>query len=249
MITEAIVLAGGFGTRLRSVLKDVPKSLAPVAGKPFLGYLLDFAKKEGIEKFTFALGYKSEEIESFVKQYLAEGSYFFSIEDEPLGTGGAIHKACKMIASADTMVLNADTFFGVSFSQIAGIHEERKAACTLALKPMVEFDRYGSVIISNDMVVEGFSEKKYHARGLINGGVYALNAALFLRTSFPAVFSFEKDYLEKGYSGHQILGVIFDSYFIDIGIPDDYNRAQTELVSQVSHTEPAQNTIENASDV
>lgn len=249
MITEAIVLAGGYGTRLRSVIKDVPKSLAPVAGKPFLAYLLDHAKKEGIAKFTFALGYKSEQIESFVNQYLAEGSYSFSIEAEPLGTGGAIYKACKNITSADTMVLNADTFFGISFSRIAGIHENRKADCTLALKPMVAFDRYGSVIINDDMVVTGFSEKKFHARGLINGGVYALRASNFLQTSFPAVFSFEKDYLEKGYPGHQVIGVISDSYFIDIGIPDDYHRAQTELVRQVSHTETDQNSIDHAKGV
>src|SRR5450755_1730767 len=172
MITEAIVLAGGLGTRLKPVVADLPKSLAPIAGKPFLSYLLDFSKQQGIEKFIFALGYKSEQIEAFVNQYLSDGSYVFSNEEEPLGTGGAIYKACDLVSSSDTIILNADTFFGISFSNLAIIHELRKAACTIALKPMKAFDRYGVVDINNQ-IVTGFSEKKYREAGLINGGVYA----------------------------------------------------------------------------
>ena len=116
MITEAIVLAGGLGTRLKPVIADLPKSLAPVAGKPFLAYLLDYAKKQGIEKFIFALGHKTEQIEAFVRQYLPSGTYVFSIEDKPLGTGGAIFKACKEVSADHAIVLNADTFFGITFS-------------------------------------------------------------------------------------------------------------------------------------
>jgi D-glycero-alpha-D-manno-heptose 1-phosphate guanylyltransferase len=229
MITEAIVLAGGLGTRLKSVVADLPKSLAPIADKPFLAYLLDYAKKEGIRKFIFALGYKTELIEAFVQQYLPEGSYVFSVEEEPLGTGGAIYKACNLVSSSDTIVLNADTFFGISFSNLAIIHELRKAHCTLALKPMKAFDRYGAVHI-NQQVVTGFSEKKYNDDGLVNGGVYALAIEPFLQKKFPAVFSFEKDYLEKEYTSHRIMGMIYNAYFIDIGIPEDYQRAQEELV-------------------
>jgi D-glycero-alpha-D-manno-heptose 1-phosphate guanylyltransferase len=228
MITEAIILAGGLGTRLKSVVADLPKSLAPVAGKPFMAYLLDYAKKQGIKKYIFALGYKSELIESFVREWLPEGSYIFSVEEEPLGTGGAIFKACGKVSSENTIVLNADTFFGVSFSNLAIIHELRKGVCTLALKPMKAFDRYGAVHIDKQ-IVTGFSEKKYHETGFINGGVYALSAASFLKQSFPAVFSFEKDYLEKNFADRKILGLISDAYFIDIGIPEDYYRAQTEL--------------------
>jgi D-glycero-alpha-D-manno-heptose 1-phosphate guanylyltransferase len=229
MITEAIVLAGGLGTRLKPVVADLPKSLAPIAGKPFLAYLLDYAKQQGIEKFIFALGYKTEQVESFVKQYLPAGTYVFSIEEKPLGTGGAIYKACKEVSTGDAIVLNADTFFGISFLNLSIIHELRKAACTLALKPMKSFDRYGVVDIDRQ-VITGFSEKKYHESGLINGGVYALSTGPFLQKSFPDVFSFEKDYLEKEYPKENILGMVSDAYFIDIGIPDDYQRAQDELV-------------------
>ena len=225
MIKEAIVLAGGLGTRLKPVVSDLPKSLAPVSGKPFLAYLLDYAKKQGIEKFIFALGYKTELIEQFVKQYLLEGSYIFSIEEEPLGTGGALYKACQQVTAHNTIVLNADTFFGISLLNLSIVHELRRAACTLALKPMKSFDRYGAVELDKQ-VITGFSEKKYHASGLINGGVYALSMAPFLQKSFPPVFSFEKDYLEKEYRSGHICGMVSDAYFIDIGIPEDYERAQ-----------------------
>jgi D-glycero-alpha-D-manno-heptose 1-phosphate guanylyltransferase len=232
MITEAIVLAGGLGTRLQTVVADVPKSLAPVAGKPFLAYLLDHAKKEGVEKFIFALGYKTEQIETFIKEYLPAGSYLFSIEEEPLGTGGAIYKACSQVSGSDTFVLNADTFFGVSFSNLAIIHELRKAACTLALKPMNSFDRYGAVGIEKQ-IITGFMEKKHQTSGLINGGVYALSAEQFLPKKFPPVFSFEKDYLEKEFPKQDICGLVSDAYFIDIGIPEDYQRAQQELIKHI----------------
>jgi D-glycero-alpha-D-manno-heptose 1-phosphate guanylyltransferase len=230
MIREAIILAGGLGNRLKPVVADLPKSLAPVSGRPFLAYLLDFAKKQGIEKFVFALGYKTELIESFVKKYLPGNSYIFSVEEEPLGTGGAVFKASKEIAGTDAIVLNADTFFGVSYLNLSIIHELRKAACTLALKPMKSFDRYGAVEIES-LVITGFSEKKFHASGLINGGAYALSTASFLQHSFPPAFSFEKDYLEKEFRGGNIMGMISDAYFIDIGIPEDYDRAQRELVA------------------
>jgi D-glycero-alpha-D-manno-heptose 1-phosphate guanylyltransferase len=228
MIKEAIVLAGGLGTRLKPVISDLPKSLAPVSGKPFLAYLLDHAKMQGIEKFIFALGYKTELIEQFVKQYLPVESYIFSVEKEPLGTGGAVYKACKQVTAHNAVVFNADTFFGISLLNLSIVHELRRAACTLALKPMRSFDRYGAVELERQ-VVTGFSEKKLHASGLINGGIYALSVAPFLQKSFPQVFSFEKDYLEKEYKGGHIYGMVSDAYFIDIGIPEDYERAKREL--------------------
>jgi D-glycero-alpha-D-manno-heptose 1-phosphate guanylyltransferase len=233
MISEAIILAGGLGTRLQPVVGEVPKCLAPVFGRPFLSYLLDSSKKQGITKFIFALGHKSDQIESFVKKSLPDGSYIFSIEEEPLGTGGALYKACGLAAGPNVIVLNADTFFGILYSNLTIIHELRKAECTLALKPMKAFDRYGSVEIEKQ-VVTGFSEKKYHKDGLINGGVYALSVAAFLQKSFPVNFSFERDYLEKNYRNGKFLALVSDAYFIDIGIPEDYQRAQEELVEHIS---------------
>jgi D-glycero-alpha-D-manno-heptose 1-phosphate guanylyltransferase len=237
MITEAIVLAGGLGTRLKQVLPDLPKSLAPIDGRPFLSYLLDYFKKEGITRFVFALGYKTELIEDFVKGYLPKGSYSFSIEDEPLGTGGAIYKACKQISNVNSLVLNADTFFAVSLSYLNELHEQETADCTLTLKPMTNFDRYGAVTINEKKEVIGFSEKKYQTGGLINGGVYALNAQSFIKKTFPPAFSFEKDYLEMSYQKEKILGYISEGYFIDIGIPEDYQRALSELPQLNKHNQ------------
>ena len=233
MITEAIILAGGLGTRLQPVVSELPKCLAPVGGRPFLSYLLNSSKKQGINKFIFALGHKSDQIESFVKKTLPEGTFVFSKEEEPLGTGGAIYKACRVAAGPNVMILNADTFFGIVYSNLTIVHELRKADCTLALKPMQAFDRYGAVEVERQ-VVTGFGEKKYHKAGLINGGVYALSVASFLQKSFPANFSFERDYLEKNYRSGKILALVSDAYFIDIGIPEDYQRAQEELVANVA---------------
>ena len=233
MITEAIILAGGLGTRLQPVVSELPKCLAPVGGRPFLSYLLNSSKKQGINKFIFALGHKSDQIESFVKKTLPEGTFVFSKEEEPLGTGGAIYKACRLAAGPNVMILNADTFFGIVYSNLTIVHELRKADCTLALKPMQAFDRYGAVEVERQ-VVTGFGEKKYHKAGLINGGVYALSVPSFLQKSFPANFSFERDYLEKNYRSGKILALVSDAYFIDIGIPEDYQRAQEELVPNVA---------------
>jgi D-glycero-alpha-D-manno-heptose 1-phosphate guanylyltransferase len=234
MTQEAIILAGGLGTRLKSVVPDLPKSLAPIDGRPFLEYLLNYAGRQGINKFVFALGYKTQLIEEFVKSILSEDQYSFSIEEQPLGTGGAIYKACHLIKNENAVVLNADTFFGVDFLKLSSEHELNKAACTLALKPMQSFDRYGVVDINEQKQIAGFSEKKYRDQGLINGGVYILRVQSFLQKSFPEIFSFEKDYLEKDYVNKNIFGMISEAYFIDIGIPEDYRKAQKELLLRMN---------------
>ena len=234
MIPEAIVLAGGLGTRLQSAVPDLPKCLAPVAGRSFLEYLLVCYRKQGVKRFIFALGYKTEMIESFVRETLFPSEYAFSIETDPLGTGGAVYQACRQVSGSDAIVLNADTFFSLKLSELSSVHQDKKADCTLALKPMKQVDRYGQVELNDQRQVIGFSEKKYMEGGLINGGVYALNVKNFLTKSFPATFSFEKDYLEKEYSTGKIYGMISDAYFIDIGIPEDYQQAQKELLQHIT---------------
>jgi D-glycero-alpha-D-manno-heptose 1-phosphate guanylyltransferase len=228
MIKEAIVLAGGLGTRLSPVVPDLPKCLAPVAGKPFLQYLLDHCRREGIREFIFALGYRSEAVESFLKTSLQSG-YRLSVEKEPLGTGGAIKLACAKSAGGQVMVFNADSFFGIGLEAFSQFHEERQADCTLALKPMSDFARYGSVELDGNGAVTGFREKEQTAFGFINAGVYALNSARFQRESLPEKFSFEQDYLQALLNRRKILGMVSEEYFIDIGVPEDYRLAQTQL--------------------
>lgn len=224
----AIVLAGGLGTRLRSMVNDLPKCMADVAGKPFLSYVIDHLRSNGVQHFIFSLGYMHEVISYFINKNYS-GISEFSIEEEPLGTGGAIHKAAKLVKGKTAVVVNGDTLYRVDLGRIIPFHTMCGADCTLALKPMENIDRYGVVELNNDYSIRDFREKQYYASGLINGGVYFLNTAKFLHEELPEKFSFEKDYLEKFYANRRMYGVIQDKYFIDIGIPEDYQRAQTEL--------------------
>ncbi|HEV3414406.1 MAG TPA: sugar phosphate nucleotidyltransferase [Puia sp.] len=227
-IKEAIILAGGLGTRLRSAVPDLPKCLAPVGGRPFLGFVTDHFRREGIEKFIFALGYKSDYFDTFLRTEFPDGGYDISLEEAPLGTGGAIRQACGLVEGKTALILNGDTFFRIGLKTLADFHAEKQADCSLCLKPMRDFDRFGVVEMTNDGRVRSFREKQYYSAGLINGGVYALEKAALLREEWPKVFSFEKDYLEAT-RGERLYGLVQDSYFIDIGIPEDYRRAQDEL--------------------
>ena len=229
MIKEAIVLAGGLGTRLRSVVSDLSKCMAPVAGKPFLYYVIAHLQKEGINSFIFSVGYKSESIISYIKNEYPNITAQFSIEEEPLGTGGAINLALKKSIEKNVLACNGDTLFSVSVSQLNTLHLKHNSDCTLCLKPMNDFDRYGVVETDIDDTIISFKEKKFYEKGLINGGVYALNVDTFLNKDLPEKFSFEKDYLEKFVSEKKMHGLIQNEYFIDIGIPEDYERAQHEL--------------------
>lgn len=229
MIKEAIILAGGLGTRLREAVPDLPKCMAPVAGRPFLFHVINYLRSQGVEKFIFSLGYKHELIEAYLSAQFPTLSYQCVIEDEPLGTGGAILLACSKATEKDIVVTNGDTLFKVDLHQAALFHINNFAECTLLLKPMTRFDRYGVVETDEEQLVKSFKEKQYYGSGNINGGIYILNKDKFLDEEFPAKFSFEKHYLEKFYPVRRIYGLVQDSYFIDIGIPEDYNRVQSEL--------------------
>jgi len=229
MLKEVIILAGGLGTRLRSVVSDLPKCMAPVAGQPFLKHVIRYLLSQGIEKFIFSLGYKHEIIEEFLTSQFPTLHCEFSVEQEPLGTGGAIYLACKRAKDNDVFVVNGDTLFKADLKKAALFHIEHSADCTLLLKPMQGFERYGAVELDDDYAVSSFKEKQYFQTGDINAGIYTLNVEQFIDKDFPEKFSFEKDYLEKHYTERKIFGVIQDSYFIDIGIPADFQKAQEEL--------------------
>lgn len=229
MIREAIILAGGLGTRLRSAVPDLPKCMAPVGGRPFIAYLTEHFRRAGIRRFIFALGYKHDAFEEFFRSQFPDGGYIVSLEEEPLGTGGAIRQACTLAKEETLLILNGDTFYRIELEALSAFHQEKDADCSLCLKPLVDFDRFGVVGLDNDQRVRFFREKQYYPEGLINGGVYALNSSRFLREDLPARFSFEKDYLEEVLDTRRIYGIQQDHYFIDIGIPEDYRRIQNEI--------------------
>ncbi len=226
---EAIILAGGLGTRLRSVVADFPKCMAPVSGKPFLFFVIEHLKNQGVDKFIFSLGYKSEMIIAYIDDQYPTLNKQYSIEEEPLGTGGAIKLACSLVSEKNVLILNGDTLFKVNVNGLSAFHNTSGADCTLSLKPMHDFDRYGVVEMNNDQSISSFKEKKQYKNGLINGGVYALNITGFLQEELPQKFSFEKDYLEQYFNKRKMFGIVQDEYFIDIGIPEDYEKAQKEL--------------------
>ncbi len=228
-IKECIILAGGLGTRLRSEVADLPKCMAPVAGKPFIHWVLTYLQSQKVTSFVLALGYMHEVIEEYISEYFPDLSVQFSVEKEPLGTGGAIHLAMQRCKEEHILVVNGDTLFETNNENLIAQHLAKKSDCTLALKPMQDFDRYGVVKIDSINSIISFEEKKYKQAGLINGGVYLINKSSFDNIIFPEKFSFEKDFLEKYVQKITMIGVEDDGYFIDIGIPEDFKKANAEI--------------------
>ena len=228
---DAIILVGGLGTRLREIVSDVPKPMAPVGGVPFLDILLDkLLCHSVIERVVMAVGYRREVVQGYFGDRAYNRKIIYAIEQDPLGTGGGIRNALAHTRSAEVLVVNGDTLFEVDIAAMVESHQQRQADLTLALKPMRDFSRYGTVRLEDDRIV-GFEEKQYREEGLINGGVYLLNQTLFdgLENSLPQKFSFETDFLEVYLQQLKAYGFTSTGYFIDIGVPDDYHRAQQEL--------------------
>jgi len=225
---EAIILAGGLGTRLKTVTQSLPKPMAPIGGKPFLEFLLNYLIDQNLCRVILSVGYKHEKISSYFQNKYKSCEVVYSVENEPLGTGGAIRCALSQAQSKYVLVVNGDTLFHVPLHQMIYFHFEQQSELTLALKPMTNFDRYGNVILSNTRVIS-FEEKKHQLQGKINGGIYFLGKEIFENFSLPEKFSFETDFLEYYVNKIRINGFISDGYFIDIGVPEDYEKAQLAL--------------------
>ena len=219
---EAVVLAGGLGTRLRSVVKDLPKCMAPVAGEPFLSYVMEWLGRHDVRRVILSVGYLKDDIVNWVSSQSFHFEVDYAIEEEPLGTGGAIRFALSKCRERKVVVVNGDTFFPVDLDAMPF-----DGPLTVALKPMKDFDRYGALDLAPDGTVTVFHEKALVKEGLINGGVYALNGLDL--GSFPDKFSFEKDLLEPLCAQGKVRGWVSDRYFLDIGVPEDYSLAQTQL--------------------
>lgn len=229
MSYEAIILAGGLGTRLRGAVPDLPKAMAPVAGKPFLSYVIDSLRMQGVQRFVFSLGFKADVIEHYLKEYYPTLDYCVAVEEEPLGTGGAIRLAMQKAKTENVLIANGDTLFKIKVEELFNQHSDLNAECTLALKPMKDFSRYGVVETDDAGKISSFKEKQHYDEGLINGGIYVLNKTKFFERSFSWKFSFEKEYLEAFYKEDKFFGSVQEGYFIDIGIPEDYKKAQQDL--------------------
>lgn len=222
---EAILLAGGLGTRLRSVVPDLPKPMAPVAGRPFLDLILDELDRAGFTAAILAVGYRHEAIRAHYGERYKHLALRYSVEPEPLGTGGAIRLAWPADAAAPLFVLNGDTFLALDYRAMLAAHVRAGAALTMAVCEVADVARYGALELA-DGRVHGFREKGPGGPGWINGGVYLMAPAL--RARMPAgAFSFEQDLLVPQVRALRPLAFPAAGLFIDIGIPEDYARAQT----------------------
>jgi D-glycero-alpha-D-manno-heptose 1-phosphate guanylyltransferase len=228
---EAIILAGGLGTRLQGVVKDLPKPMAPVNGRPFLTYILDYLIEYHYTRVVLSVGYLHEKIEEFFGTQYKSLEIDYAVETEPLGTGGGILFAFSKCVTDNVLVINGDTMFKVDLDEFEHFHQEKSSLLSIVLREVEDVARYGSVVIGGNGLITLFSEKLASiGRGFINGGIYLIDRKLFDKYPQPQKFSFEKDLMTKYYTQEMFYGMPSDGYFIDIGIPEDYARAQRELV-------------------
>lgn len=225
---EAIVLAGGFGTRLRPVVSDVPKPMAPIAGRPFLEILLTHLARKGVHRVILSVGFMSEKIVGHFGNRFAGMDLDYAVEEHPLGTGGAVKAALGHCEGDHAFVFNGDTYLDLEVSRLDACWTARR--CPLIVgREVADTSRYGRLITVEGRVV-GFEEKGKAGPGLINAGCYVLPTDILM--AVPAeTFSLESDFLSREIGRRRFELFVTGGDFIDIGIPEDFQRAQVELPS------------------
>ena len=226
---EAIVLAGGFGTRLAGRLDGVPKPMAPAAGRPFLEILLGQLARAGCMRAILSVGYLHEVVEKHFGAEFGGVKINYAVEHSPLGTGGAIRSALEMATDNSVLVLNGDTFLDADYAAMMGFHAHQGAALTMAVTHCENIARYGGVKIDR-MRVTGFQEKGSQGAGWINAGAYAIRKDIGWPASLGEKFSFETDFLVPQTATLAPAAYAVRGFFLDIGVPEDLDRAQTELL-------------------
>lgn len=230
MTSEAIILAGGSGTRLKEIISDVPKSMAPINGRPFLEYQLDLLDRWGITRVVLSVGYQKESIEQHFGNKYRELELVYAEEEEPLGTGGAILNSLQYVKGYSVFILNGDTYFDVNLQRLDDFRRIKECDLCLAMRFEIEPARFGLLEFDNNNRITRFFEKSEGPEeGYINGGLYVVRKDYLLRFGLPEKFSFEKDFLQKYYQTEEFYGMRCFSYFRDIGIPEDYKKANEEF--------------------
>jgi D-glycero-alpha-D-manno-heptose 1-phosphate guanylyltransferase len=214
---EAVVLAGGLGTRLRAAVSDVPKPMAPVGGRPFLERLLDYWIAQGVRRAVLAVGYMHDRIRHHFGDEYRGCTIAYSIEDQPLGTGGALIQSLPFVCGKTFLVLNGDTYFAVPLEALSAFHRRHSADVSMSLFRS-DNPRYTGVSLDADGRVRSFS-----GQGLVNGGVFMFEREAFANGVAVKVASLEKDLLPK--LAGAIYGCLFDVPFVDIGLPEDWQAA------------------------
>lgn len=226
---QAILLVGGFGTRLKHIVSDVPKPMAPIAGRPFLAYLFDYLIGHGVDEVVLSVHHMPEKISDYFGDHYQGIPVHYALEEAPLGTGGAIRYAMeKLQPSQPILALNGDSLVMLDHAAMYQQHLANNAGLTLALRHVPDRSRYGTVVVEDGIITE-FTAAGSPEAGLINAGVYVLNPDIFEGYDLPQSFSIEHDFFGKHTAALQAQYVPVADYFIDIGVPDDYARAQVEL--------------------
>lgn len=225
---EAIVLAGGLGTRLASRLNGVPKPMAPVAGRPFLEFLLTQLDRAGCTRALLSVGHLHSVIESHFGNSFLGLRLDYIVEDVPLGTGGAIRKALPMASEKSVLVLNGDTFLKADYGAMMRFHAVEAPALSIAVTYQADVARYGGVTVKDGRIIS-FQEKGEHSPGLINAGAYVLDRNIEWPKTLAEKFSFETDFLVPEINRLAPTAFEVNGFFLDIGVPEDLDRAQTQL--------------------
>lgn len=229
-LPPCLVLAGGLGTRLRSVLGErLPKALAPVQGQPFLDWLLKALARQGVTEVIISVGHGREEIAAWLASRTLDVDVTLIEEHEPLGTGGAIAHALRMSGAPQMIVMNGDTITDVNVSGLAAFFSETGADLVIAATEVADASRYGALNFDASSGRLSKFEEKQAASGFINAGVYLVDASRMLSFDLPVHFSFEKDFLHQRATELDIRIFPEVREFIDIGVPADYQRAQTVI--------------------
>lgn len=228
---EAIIVAGGFGTRLRTIVPDVPKPMAPISGKPFLEILLNSLARKGFSRVVLSLGFKADIIVSHFDEQFAGLELAYVIENSPLGTGGATRLALANCISDHAFIFNGDTFLDIEVAEIERMWQmSRRPIIVSRLVP--DTTRYGRLLVKNGLAT-GFTEKGEVGAGQINAGCYVLAKNSLDNWPISTPFSLESDYFSQIVSNEQVNVFETHGLFIDIGIPEDFNRAQTVLAPYI----------------
>lgn len=245
MIQEAIILAGGRGTRLQSVVSDVPKPMADINGWPFLTYQIRYLAAQGIKRIILSVGYKHESIVSFFGDQFEGTPIVYMVEETPLGTGGGLRLALEASETDDVLVCNGDTFFEFRLEKLAFVHQQKASGFTFSVREIENDGRYGGLKIASDCRVEEFIPKNIISKTFINAGVYLVHKPFFMDNSREGQpFSLEDDFLALKLSTDKVFAVPFlNGRFLDIGIPEDYFRSQELIPDWVRSPEPETATI------
>jgi D-glycero-alpha-D-manno-heptose 1-phosphate guanylyltransferase len=225
---EAIVLAGGLGTRLGGRLGNLPKPMAPVAGRPFLEILLSQLSRCGCARVILSVGHLHTVIQDRFGASFHGMGVNYAVESAPLGTGGALRLALAQAREDSVLVLNGDTFLNADYAGMLRFHAAEGAAVTIAVVHQPDIARYGGVVIEGNRIVS-FDEKGRSGPGWISAGAYALSKNLAWPRGLREKFSIERDFFVPEVARLQPAAYKVDGYFLDIGIPEDLDRAQTEL--------------------